>query len=129
MRRTIRTVLGENARNLGTLRFDVQGARESAAFEFDAAWLAAADRFALDPGLPLVTGPQFHRKERGGSVFQQDERRGTVDRMAFYLDRIRQGHAGFVEPRSGRFLGATRAPERPNEVDTRSVSADERSRG
>ena len=69
MRRTIRAVLGENARNLGTLRFDVQGARESAAFEYDAAWLAAADRFALDPGLPLVTGPQFHRKERGGSVF------------------------------------------------------------
>jgi len=69
MRRTIRAALGENARDLGTLRFDAQGARESVAFEYDALWLAAADRFAIDPGLPLVTGPQFHRRERGGSVF------------------------------------------------------------
>ncbi|HEV2170428.1 MAG TPA: HipA N-terminal domain-containing protein, partial [Candidatus Binatus sp.] len=69
MRRTIRAVLGENARNLGILRFDAQGARESVAFEYDAAWLAAADCFAVDPSLPLVTGPHFHRKERGGSVF------------------------------------------------------------
>ena len=69
MRRTIRAVLGENARDLGTLRFDAQGARESVAFEYNALWLAAADRFAIDPGLPLVTGPQFHRRERGGSVF------------------------------------------------------------
>ena len=69
MRRTIRAALGENARDLGTFRFDAQGARESVAFEYDALWLAAADRFAIDPGLPLVTGPQFHRRERGGSVF------------------------------------------------------------
>ena len=69
MRRTIRLALGENARNLGTLRFDAQGARENAAFEYDAAWLAADDRFAIDPGLPLVAGPQFNRKQRGGSVF------------------------------------------------------------
>jgi serine/threonine-protein kinase HipA len=69
MRRTVRTVLGENARNLGTLRFDALGARESAAFEYDGAWLTATERFAIDPSLPLVTGLQFHRKERGGSVF------------------------------------------------------------
>ncbi|MGH7225258.1 MAG: HipA N-terminal domain-containing protein, partial [Gemmataceae bacterium] len=61
--------LGENARSLGTLRFDAQGARENAAFEYDAAWLAGTDGFAIDPSLPLVAGPQFHRKERGGSVF------------------------------------------------------------
>lgn len=69
MRRTIQVALGENARNLGTLRFDAQGARENAAFEYDAAWLAATDGFAIEPGLPLVAGPQFHRKERAGSVF------------------------------------------------------------
>ena len=69
MRRNIRVALGENARDLGTLRFDAQGARESAAFAYDAPWLAASDGFAIDPGLPLVTGPQFHRRERGGSVF------------------------------------------------------------
>ena len=69
MRRNIRVALGENARDLGTLRFDAQGARESAAFAYDAEWLGAGDGFAIDPGLPLVTGPQFHRRERGGSVF------------------------------------------------------------
>jgi serine/threonine-protein kinase HipA len=70
MRRNIRVALGENARDLGTLCFDAQGARESAAFAYDAEWLGAGGGFAIDPGLPLVTGPQFHRRERGGSVFQ-----------------------------------------------------------
>ncbi|WP_237355848.1 type II toxin-antitoxin system HipA family toxin [Xanthobacter sp. YC-JY1] len=51
------------------MRYDQQGARESATFEYDAAWLPAADRFAIEPGLPLVAGPQFHRKTRDGSVF------------------------------------------------------------
>ena len=70
MRRTIGIALGENARSLGTLRFDAQGSRENAAFAYDdAEWLAAPDRFAIDPGLPLVAGPQFHRKGRHGSVF------------------------------------------------------------
>ena len=69
MRRNIRVVLGENARDLGALRFDAQGARESAAYSYDDTWLRAADGFPIDPTLPLVTGPQFHRRERGGSVF------------------------------------------------------------
>lgn len=69
MRRTIRIRLGEEARLVGTLRYDQQGARESAAFEYDETWLAAHDRFAIEPGLPLVGGPQFHRKTRDGSVF------------------------------------------------------------
>ncbi len=70
MRRNIRVAVSENARDLGTLRFDAQGARESAAFAYDAEWLGAGDGFAIDPALSLVTGPQFHRRERGGSVFQ-----------------------------------------------------------
>ena len=61
MRRTIGIALGDNARGAGTLRFDAQGTRENAAFSYDAEWLAAADGFALEPGLPLVAGPQFHR--------------------------------------------------------------------
>jgi serine/threonine-protein kinase HipA len=69
MRRTIRVALGENARHLGALRFDAQGSRESAAFEYAAEWLRTADGFAIDPGLPLVAGLQFHRREPGGSVF------------------------------------------------------------
>jgi serine/threonine-protein kinase HipA len=69
VRRTIRLYLGDNPRRLGAIRYDQQGARESAAFEYDPEWLAAADRFTIDPALSLVGGAQFHRKSREGSVF------------------------------------------------------------
>jgi serine/threonine-protein kinase HipA len=69
MTRPIHVALGKDTTPVGVLLFNVQGARESAAFEYAAAWLTAADNFAIDPDLPLVPGPQFHRKERDGSVF------------------------------------------------------------
>ena len=69
MRRPIIVHLGENARVIASLRYDQEGARESSAFEYAADWLADADPFALEPGLPLVAGPQFHRKARDGSAF------------------------------------------------------------
>lgn len=69
MSRTIDVCLGDDARLVGRLRYDQQGARERAAFEYDATWIAADDSFAIEPGLPLVAGPQFHRKVRDGSVF------------------------------------------------------------
>src|SRR6266478_9159102 len=61
MKRTIGVFLGDANRRVGTLRFDSQGARQSAAFEYDREWLIASDRFALEPDLPLVTGAQFHK--------------------------------------------------------------------
>jgi len=67
MKRTIRTYLCD--RPIGILRYDMQGTRESAAFQYDEDWLAERERFAIDPTLPLVTGPQFHRKARDGSIF------------------------------------------------------------
>jgi len=70
MKRTIGVYLGEAGRRVGTLRFDSQGARQSAAFEYDREWLAATDRFALEPNLPLVAGPQFHKPPtREASIF------------------------------------------------------------
>lgn len=69
MRRTIQVLVGDTPRLLGSIRYEAQGARESAAFEYDAAWLGAPDRFAIDPSLALVTGPQFHRRVRDGSLF------------------------------------------------------------
>lgn len=69
MRRTIAVHLGKEETPLGTLFYDQQGARESAAFEYGVQWLASAGRFAIEPGLPLVAGPQFHRKTREGSIF------------------------------------------------------------
>ena len=53
----------------GTLRYDLQGHRENAAFEYSASWLADPARFALGPSLPLQAGPHFHRKAQGGSLF------------------------------------------------------------
>jgi serine/threonine-protein kinase HipA len=69
MRRSIAIHIGAEATALAALRYDQQGARESVAFEYDAGWLAAPDRFSIEPGLPLVGGPQFHRKTGDGSVF------------------------------------------------------------
>ncbi len=69
MKRTIRVHLGETRRLLGALHYNREGARESAIFEYDATWLRAPDRFAIDPTLPLQPGPQFHQKTKDGSVF------------------------------------------------------------
>lgn len=69
MKRTIQVLLGDEARLVGTLHYDVRGARESAAFTYADEWLAAKNGFPLEPGLPLVAGPQFHRKVAQGSIF------------------------------------------------------------
>lgn len=69
MKRSIRVCLGDDALPVGTLQFTQQGAREAAAFEYDAEWLASRARFAIDPALRLVQGSQFHRRPHGGSPF------------------------------------------------------------
>lgn len=51
--------LGEGKRIVGRLRFESDGRRQHSQFEYDAAWLAAEDRFALAPGLPLRDGSHF----------------------------------------------------------------------
>jgi serine/threonine-protein kinase HipA len=68
MKRTIDVVLGEG-QQVGTLRYDLQGRRENAAFEYDTGWLGDPVRFAFGPTLPLQAGPQFHRKSKDGSLF------------------------------------------------------------
>jgi serine/threonine-protein kinase HipA len=70
MKRTIGVFVGDALRRVGTLRFDSQGARQSAAFEYGSEWLAASDGFALAPALPLITGAQFHKPaSRESSIF------------------------------------------------------------
>jgi len=65
--RSLQVFIGD--RPAGALRFEAQGGRERATFQFGAEWLAQPDRFAFDPALPLVTGPQFHHRGAGTSVF------------------------------------------------------------
>lgn len=69
MKRTIQVFMGDATSWVGTLHYDAVGSRERAAFSYADAWLGSADRFALEPALPLVAGPQFHRKVPNGSVF------------------------------------------------------------
>ena len=69
MRRSIRVCLGNAGVRVGTLHYDKQGRRESAAFEYELAWQRDPDRFAIDPALPLISGPQFHRQIGEGSPF------------------------------------------------------------
>ncbi len=69
MKQTIQVCVGDEARLVGTLHYDLSGAREHGAFSYDEAWLATPDRFALEPGLPMVVGAQFHRRIPEGSVF------------------------------------------------------------
>ncbi len=68
MKRTIDVMLGEGPQ-VGTLRYDLQGHRENAVFEYSTGWLGDHARFALGPVLPLQPGAQFHRKAREGSPF------------------------------------------------------------
>ena len=68
MKRNVDVMLGDRL-HVGTLRYDLQGRRESAAFEYSAVWLGDAARFALGPTLPLQPGPQFHRHSKDGSLF------------------------------------------------------------
>jgi len=77
-------MLGDGV-EVGTLRYDLQGRRESAAFEYGAGWLAPPRVFALGPTLPLQAGPQFHRKSKDGSLFHaaiaDTETRGWARRV------------------------------------------------
>ena len=44
---------------VGHLRYTQEGRREHASFEYVAEWLGTPTRYAIDPTLPLVNGPQF----------------------------------------------------------------------
>lgn len=93
MKRTIRVHIGDEASLVGTLHFDQQGARENAAFEYVASWLVSPDRFANEPALALVSGAQFHRKTRDGSIFHAviaDTEPDGWDRRVIQRDRAKR---------------------------------------
>jgi serine/threonine-protein kinase HipA len=69
MRRSIDVLLGDEARPVARIEYESRGARERAAFEYTAEWLASKDRFTIDPTLQLVVGMQFHHRSRAGSIF------------------------------------------------------------
>lgn len=69
MKRTIGVYLGDSEKRVGTLRFAMQGARQSAGFEYHPDWLASEHRFAIDPNFRLGPGMQYYKQAGAGSVF------------------------------------------------------------
>lgn len=113
MKRTLHIFLGDSKRPVGKLHFDQSGAREHTAFAYDAAWLTASDRFRLEPGLPLVSGAQFHRKAPEGSVFHgiiADTEPDGWGRRVILRDHAKRRQAS-------RHSGKEVAQAHPNAVD------------
>ncbi|WP_454739969.1 type II toxin-antitoxin system HipA family toxin [Cupriavidus necator] len=62
--------LGQSAIPLGELSYAKDGRREHSTFAYDAGWLSAAEKFAISPDLPLVTGNQFRKAaSKDDSIF------------------------------------------------------------
>ena len=106
--------------------------RDSASFEYDAAWLANPERFALEPALMLGAGPQHTMQgcvlfgafgdsapdRWGRKLIQRAERRraqaearaprslGEVDYLLGVSDIARQGALRFRETPDGPFLAS-----------------------
>ena len=95
MKRTIKVFVGDEARWVATLHYDAVGSRERSAFAYAETWLGSADRFAIESALPLVAGPQFHRKVRDGSVFHE-----------VFADTEPDGWAGWVSACAWRRRGS-----------------------
>jgi len=122
---------------VGRLWSRVRRGRETASFEYDDAWLASPERFALEPALSLTTG-QFHTTadkalfgalgdsapDRWGRTLmrraerQRAQREARIPRTLFEIDYLlmvddeaRQGALRFAEASGGPFL-ATNGPLR-----------------
>jgi serine/threonine-protein kinase HipA len=97
MSRDIKVHIGKTPRLVGVLRYENQGRRESAAFEYAAEWLSAPDRFTIDPALQLVAGQQFHRRTHEGSVFADAIADAEPDgwaRRVILRDHTKRPHGG-----------------------------------
>lgn len=127
----------------GRLWARVRKGRESATFEYDAGWLAYANRFALEPALSLGPGP-FHTTtgrplfgtigdsapDRWGRVLMRRAERRRAERVGEtprtlmeidYLlgvdDEARQGALRFVSQEGGPFLAEHEVARIPPLID------------
>jgi serine/threonine-protein kinase HipA len=115
----------------GRLWARVRGAKESASFEYDPAWLERRDGFALDPELPLARGafhtgrPLFNAftdpaPDRWGQTLMRRNERArarrekrqprtllTLDFLTLVDDETRLGALRFKDTNGGDFLSTT----------------------
>ncbi len=112
MKRAIKVFLGDEASRVGTLHYEAAGSRERSAFAYAETWLGSTDQFALEPVLPLMAGPQFHRKIPNGSAF-----------TGAFADTEPDGWARRVILRdhARRRQAARRAGQEPEAVQLRSI--------
>lgn len=138
---------------VGRLFAHVRRGRESATFEYDDAWLAHGERFALEPALQLGPGPFHTGADRalfgaigdsapdrwGRNLMRRAERRrvaltGDTQRTLFEIDylllvndEVRQGALRFADQAGGPFLAAQDQNPVPRLIDLpRLLSATER---
>lgn len=93
MKRTINVYLGEAPRHVGILRYNHEGARESASFEYVTGWLLDPRCFAIDPLLPLQAGAQYRKRSEGGFVFHSSIADTEPDGWGKTV--IRRDHSGW----------------------------------
>jgi serine/threonine-protein kinase HipA len=126
----VHVVIGDRELQVGRMWSRRRAGSESASFTYDDAYLADRDAYPLEPGLPLVGGPQHTPVGRalfaafsdcapdrwGRRLIHRDEehraeREGTAERSfgeADYLlgvrDDLRQGALRFTDPASDTYL-------------------------
>ena len=139
-------LLGEPIR-AGRLWIRVRGGRESASFEYDAAWMDHPLRFALEPALTVGPGPYHTRGRLFGSLgdsapdlwgrvllrraeIRRARLEGRAPRTLFESDfllrvddEIRIGALRFSTQREGPFLAEAGAVRVPPLVDLRRLVA------
>jgi serine/threonine-protein kinase HipA len=134
-------------RFVGRLWSHVRKGRESASFEYDRDWLAAPERFAIEPALLLGAGPQHTGADRalfgalgdsapdrwGRALMRREERRlakaegrtvRTLHEADFLLrvdDEARLGALRFRESAGGTFLAPGDAARIPPLVALRKL--------
>ncbi len=128
---------------VGRLWSRFRNRRESATFEYDAAWLTHPERFALEPALALDTGPQHTAQDQrlfgalgdsapdrwGRVLMRRDEQRrakleqrpsqtlGEIDYLLLVDDEARQGALRFALQMGGPFLAEDPHPRIPPLVE------------
>ncbi|MEP6496186.1 MAG: HipA domain-containing protein [bacterium] len=135
--------LGGATRLVGRLFVSAARGRESATFEYDESWIAAEDRFALEPALIVSAGPYHTAPGRmmfgalgdsapdrwGQTLLRRDERRRAkaegraphtlrdIDFLLGVTDTVRQGALRFAAHEGGEFLAAETGVAVPPLVD------------
>ena len=130
MKRTIGVSLGDEGRRVGVLRYGVDGARESAVFEYDPACISSSDGFAIDPATGLLS-PVNAQPTRGALPCH-----GVVDKTGRYL-LVATYRGGTVEmfPIDGdgrlgpacdrhQHEGSSTRPDRQDEAHAHAVTLD-----